>query len=269
MANDMHPLHHEDVKTSSFGSQLKTAREALGLSQQSAATQLRLTEKVVAMLEAETYGNTIPVTFLRGYIRSYGRLLHISENEIQKALDKIHPDAANSHPVLVVKEIPVTSSNYYMQAFTFIVVITLVGLVGIWWYTHPTLQLTLPNVTETPTASTPLPSPVVTTPPAPPIHEESRELSPGLVPAQAISTLPPVVVKLDPNAAQEAPVANPPPSGNALMNAQPVLNQPAPNQPQPAVKKSTPKRAQRVITPAREEDSSPYYDDATDFETNE
>ena len=40
-------------------------------------------------MEKEKYPNDLPTTFIRGYIRSYGKLLQIPEYEIKKAIEPI------------------------------------------------------------------------------------------------------------------------------------------------------------------------------------
>lgn len=127
-----------------FGTRLQSAREALGLSTKDAAARLRLNEKVILMMEKGQCSQDIPLTFIRGYLRSYAKLLQISEQEIKKALETVKPKSAapttdestinkTSKPAT-----PVTSGNYFMQASTYAIMLTMVGLVGAWWYSHNT-----------------------------------------------------------------------------------------------------------------------------------
>lgn len=149
-----------DQKPAPFGTRLKAAREALGLERKDAAAQLRLNEKIILMMEKDRYPIDLPVTFIRGYIRSYGKLLQIPEYEIKKAIEPIKPKQNNQTTTAPAKlSIPMTSGNYFMQFFTYLIVITIIGLVGVWWYTH-TGPTTLPllNTTEnTPLHETPSP----------------------------------------------------------------------------------------------------------------
>lgn len=131
-----------EFPSTAFGTRLQTAREAMGLGTKDAAARLRLNEKVILMMEKERYADDLPLTFIRGYIRAYGKLLQIPDHEIKKALEPI-----TAKPTTVEAETtkktnkpaqPVTSDNYSMQISTYFIALTMLGLVGAWWYSHST-----------------------------------------------------------------------------------------------------------------------------------
>jgi cytoskeleton protein RodZ len=139
MTNETQQPHPSDTKPTPFGARLKSARESLGLERAEVAAQLRLNEKIIIMMEKDRYPADLPVTFIRGYLRAYGKLLQIPEYEVKKAIEPIKPKLGHtgSTPSLLAPT-PVTTSNYFMQVFTYLIVITLVGLLGMWWYSHST-----------------------------------------------------------------------------------------------------------------------------------
>lgn len=126
----------EQKQTLPFGAKLKAARETLGLDRKDVASQLRLSEKVILMMEKDRYPSDLPVTFIRGYLRAYAKYLQIPDYEIKKAVDPIKPKAHTPDSPHLLQPLPVNSKNYFMQFFTYIIFITMVGLVGSWWYTH-------------------------------------------------------------------------------------------------------------------------------------
>jgi len=129
--------NQQPINTSSFGVRLKAAREHMGLEQKDAAAQLRLSEKYIVMMEEDNFSSDLPITFVRGYLRSYAKLLQIPAWEVQKALEPIQPKAIEPDPLATSKQTsPVTSGNYFMQLFTYLIVLTIVGLAGSWWYNH-------------------------------------------------------------------------------------------------------------------------------------
>lgn len=175
-----------------LGSRLQTAREALGLDRKDAAAQLRLQEKMIIMMENDTYPSDLPTTFVRGYLRAYGKLLQIPEAEVLKALEPIKQkpmqDDIAAAAIIEKQNAPITSSNYYMQIMTYLIVFTLIGLMTIWWYSHrsptntPTttsdVQLNtvsddsgssnnMPIAPPTDTSAKPTPQPVKSAQPAP------------------------------------------------------------------------------------------------------
>lgn len=137
MTNETFQAHSTDTKTVPFGARLTAAREKLGMERKDAAAQLRLSENIIAMLETENYPADLPITFLRGYLRSYSKLLNIPEHEVRKAIEPIKPKPTPEELAPIVKpQEPVTTGNYFVQIFTYLIVFTMFGLVGMWWYSH-------------------------------------------------------------------------------------------------------------------------------------
>lgn len=135
MANDTQVSTDEQKTT--FGARLKAVREAKGLERKEVAAKLRLAEKKIIMMEHERYSNDLPPIFIRGYLRAYGRLLQIPEQDINLALKSIK--STHQHQkwqTNILLDEPATNSHYFMHFFTFIIILTMFGLVGTWWYTH-------------------------------------------------------------------------------------------------------------------------------------
>src|SRR3990167_10416411 len=123
--------------TMAFGTQLKAARETLHLERKDIAAHLRLNEKMIGELENEHYPDDIPLTFLRGYLRSYAKFLEIPDAEVTKALEQVLPKTSTPNNSMTLTYVePVTSSNYFMQFLTYAIILTVISLVGVWWYTH-------------------------------------------------------------------------------------------------------------------------------------
>jgi cytoskeleton protein RodZ len=74
------------------GLQLRTAREAAGLSVDQVAQQLKLAPRQVKALEDEDFGVLPGRTFTRGFLRNYARLLHLDPDLLVAHL----PDAAQA-----------------------------------------------------------------------------------------------------------------------------------------------------------------------------
>lgn len=67
------------------GQRLRAAREAAGLSVQDVATRLRMPVRVVESLEAEDWSRLGAPVFIRGQLRSYGRLLGLATDTVHTA----------------------------------------------------------------------------------------------------------------------------------------------------------------------------------------
>ena len=60
------------------GQRLQSAREAISLSIEEVSARLHLDTRTLGNLEADNYDKLPAPTFVRGYLRSYARLLNIS-----------------------------------------------------------------------------------------------------------------------------------------------------------------------------------------------
>ncbi|UCP82830.1 cytoskeleton protein RodZ [Pectobacterium versatile] len=124
------------------GERLREARERLGLTQQTIAERLCLKVTTVRDIEDGTTPADLVPTFLRGYIRSYAKLVHLPEDELLPIVDK--------------QAIPKTISVSPMQSFslkksrkkrdgwlmtiTWLVVLVVLGLTGAWWWQNHQAQ---------------------------------------------------------------------------------------------------------------------------------
>ncbi|MDU1271451.1 MAG: flavodoxin-dependent (E)-4-hydroxy-3-methylbut-2-enyl-diphosphate synthase [Escherichia coli] len=82
---------HDQNEALTTGARLRNAREQLGLSQQAVAERLCLKVSTVRDIEEDKAPADLASTFLRGYIRSYARLVHIPEEELLPGLEKQAP----------------------------------------------------------------------------------------------------------------------------------------------------------------------------------
>ena len=71
------------VKITGMGVRLKKARESLHLTEKEAAARLYLNPKIISVIEMEAFSEGPPITFMRGYVRSYARMLSLPESEIR------------------------------------------------------------------------------------------------------------------------------------------------------------------------------------------
>ena len=120
----------------STGERLRGAREQMGLTQQNVAERLCLKLSTVRDIEEDNAPAELASTFLRGYIRSYARLVHVPEEELL-------PMMAKQAPVRAAKVEPMQSFSLgkrrkkrdgWLMIFTWLVLFVVVGLTGAWWW---------------------------------------------------------------------------------------------------------------------------------------
>lgn len=133
---------HDQHEAQSTGVRLRNAREQLGLSQQAVAERLCLKVSTVRDIEEDNAPADLASTFLRGYIRSYARLVHIPEEELLPGLEK-------QAPVRAAKVAPMQSFSLgkrrkkrdgWLMTFTWLVLFVVVGLTGAWWWQNHKAQ---------------------------------------------------------------------------------------------------------------------------------
>lgn len=215
MTSDNTNIHAQSItKHSGIGKRLKTARESLRLSEKEAAARLHLSQKIIPIMENEDFNNGPPATFMRGYLRSYARMLNISENEVNAAILQLESSIPRTPepcapPILNTQPIH-QRSRRYLRGMTYVVVPVLALLVGIWWSSHskdiltaikPIAATLSANVTssapKSPAAATPEPQ----TTPAPEIAANTSVSNPAPTTAPTVAATP---------ASPATPVANPP-----------------------------------------------------------
>lgn len=130
------------------------------------------------MLESGDLDPGLPLTFVRGYIRNYSKLLSIPDNEVKLALEALQPKPVTEETAPTPMQIsgpaattdssmPVSFGNFFMQLFTYLLAITVIGLVGIWWHTQKTNE---PNTAVQEQTVTPAPTAEIIQPPTlPPV----------------------------------------------------------------------------------------------------
>ncbi|WP_343554285.1 cytoskeleton protein RodZ [Pantoea sp.] len=141
----------ENSAVHSTGERLRLAREQMGLTQQNVAERLCLKLSTVRDIEEDKSPADLASTFLRGYIRSYARLVHVPE-------DDLLPMMAKQAPVRAAKIEPMQSFSLgkrrkkrdgWLMIFTWLVIFVVVGLTGAWWWqNHKASQADLVNMAD-------------------------------------------------------------------------------------------------------------------------
>jgi cytoskeleton protein RodZ len=95
MADDRTPPTVETPEAGP-GALLRAARERKGLSLQDVADGLNLKPRTVEALEQERYEQLPPRTFVKGYFRSYAKLVDVKDYDVLAALDRQLPEPSPS-----------------------------------------------------------------------------------------------------------------------------------------------------------------------------
>ncbi|ATO34152.1 putative membrane protein [Dickeya dianthicola RNS04.9] len=125
------------------GERLREARERLGLTQQVVAERLCLKVSTVREIEDNNTPAGLAPTFLRGYIRSYARLVHLPEDELLPMLEKqVVPSRVSN--VAPMQSLALGKSRKkrdgWLMLFTWLILLGVLSLTVAWWWQNHQAQ---------------------------------------------------------------------------------------------------------------------------------
>ncbi len=130
MSDKHFPAEHESIRQKP-GHMLRQAREKLGMELKDIASQLNLQADIIASLEDDDSDKLPAPTYVRGYIRSYARIVHLDGNTLISLYD--HEAAA---PPEIIPDIrqdsQMNSHDRPVKAFTYLVTFIMALLLVAW-----------------------------------------------------------------------------------------------------------------------------------------
>jgi cytoskeleton protein RodZ len=124
----------------SLGKMLSEARERLGMSVMDVASQIKFAPKQIEALEAEDYRHLPEAAFLRGFVRSYAKVLHLDAAILLAALPQAKAAQTEPNPESVAEPYP---SAHAMQRQNLVwlgaasLLIVIVVVFAIWNFKTP------------------------------------------------------------------------------------------------------------------------------------
>jgi cytoskeleton protein RodZ len=136
------------------GQILRDAREKLELSTQDIAKRVHLDIKIIESIEKDSQEGMPTATYVRGYLRSYAKIVGADADKIINLYDSDSPQAPPEILPEVKPPSQVSSSDKPVKAFTYLITLGLVLLLLIWYQSNfvvdtPKNDEALINNTET------------------------------------------------------------------------------------------------------------------------
>jgi len=179
-----------------WGALLREARIKRGMSVEDICSTLHFETKLIDAIEAEQQEQLPTASFVRGYLRSYSRLLEIDAEPVVQAYSRVCGDDASVITTVVqVKE--VSSKDAGPRYATWLVVAILVISLVVWWWAEVLLPSAVNNdaaetVTETVIIDSPAPDLVV----LPEVEEPVVEAAPAVM--STVAEVEPVISEPEP-----------------------------------------------------------------------
>ncbi len=158
----------DDIKTESIllpGDALRQAREHLGYSSLSVANRLRLRLSIIEDIENNCFEKESIATFMRGYVRSYAKLVGLDEFELLRQMDELGHASPQEHEMQSFsRRTKREAHDNRLMGFTWLMAFIILGLSGAWWWQNEyQSELSLPPETLAVTPIEPVidPQPIV------------------------------------------------------------------------------------------------------------
>ncbi|MGL6337282.1 cytoskeleton protein RodZ [Aeromonas jandaei] len=129
----------DDTQAVGPGQLLRNAREQLGWTREQVASRIHLRLTLIAAIESDTYDKHTSHTFIRGYLRTYAKLVGIPEETILAAYDKLGltpPD--NIDMQSFSRRTRQQASDSRLKVVTWLVILVLIALSVAWWWQSTT-----------------------------------------------------------------------------------------------------------------------------------
>ncbi len=125
----------DDSQAAGPGQLLRNAREQLGWTREQVASRIHLRLTLIAAIESDTYDKQTSHTFIRGYLRTYAKLVGIPDETILAAYDKLGltpPD--NIDMQSFSRRSRQQANDSRLKVVTWLVILVLIALSVAWWW---------------------------------------------------------------------------------------------------------------------------------------
>ncbi len=134
------PPVEDTIAPVKMGVLLREKRLAMGLSVADVAAQIRLAPRQIEALEADDLAHLPELPFVRGFVRSYAKLLHLDDQPLLAALPAALNVSARIEPVSVdapfdIKQLSKQQNKIWLIASMMVLVIALVF--AVWHFSSP------------------------------------------------------------------------------------------------------------------------------------
>lgn len=128
------------------GDKLQAARISNGLTIQDVANRMHLSESILSSLEDNDFDEITAPIFVKGYLRSYARIVNLDENDIIQQYTSFYTDG--DPPITSTSNTApeINADDARVKWITWLVILGLIALLSAWWwnrYQQPAQPLSL------------------------------------------------------------------------------------------------------------------------------
>jgi cytoskeleton protein RodZ len=131
----------DDIEVVGPGRMLKEARQDKGLSQQQVADKLNFRLSLVQNIEVEQFDLSLPSAFNRGYLKSYAKLVNISQEDILNSYDQLGVAQRQCAEMQSFSKGTEKQAEHNMLMWiSYLILAILVTATVVWWLQSPSEQ---------------------------------------------------------------------------------------------------------------------------------
>lgn len=149
MSEEINNEIDQNVTKKGPGDRLQAARIEQGITIEDIARQMNLNVQIIKSIEADDYADLQSPIFMRGYLRTYARLVGINEDETIKIFGEFYQQDDPDIRTIGNTSPEISSNDIRVKWMTYIVIIGLLGLLSVWWVNNYRISETSETVTET------------------------------------------------------------------------------------------------------------------------
>lgn len=145
----------EDDSLMGPGARLRIARESARLGAADVARYLHLKPDVIQDIENDDYSRAPRAVFLRGYIRSYAKLLNLNADELVQSLDQFYQEDDTNDAPVKTHQVMTHDKRVWLRWVSAGVSFVLMIAVAMWWHWQKnvtTQNVPIPLVAKEPKA---------------------------------------------------------------------------------------------------------------------
>lgn len=146
MSENAHAAEMQSSGHQGPGERLQAARIEKGLTLEDVANKMHLSVGILSSLEQNNFEDITAPIFVKGYLRSYARIVNIAEDDIIQHYSGYCPDCDPPISSTSNTSADLNSDDSRVKWFTWLVIIGLAALLIIWWwnrYQQPAETLSL------------------------------------------------------------------------------------------------------------------------------
>lgn len=131
--------NNTESQNNSLGEQFRQARERLNLSLEDVSKQINLRPSILQHLENNEFVHkSIPVAFMKGYIRNYAKFLRLPESCYQETVSSLSENTHNNLSKNTYSSRKVdqhfSHNHRWISYITVLVLFIVAGMTALWWW---------------------------------------------------------------------------------------------------------------------------------------